>query len=368
MWKRFWPLVIGQVMCAGVAISAPAKPGAKGQARVVNYAPEASRFEVEQRLDNHERRIGHLEKVSGTPVVARRPPAEPPTRPAPAPVEPKRQTASTHTVKSGETAFSIARGHGISVSELMKANRLAASATIRPGQKLRIPGASAPPANTRPPGQQRYGHKPENPNPESRYTVREGDTISSLARHHGMTEQELMRRNGLKDPTKLQIGSVLRFPSAAPAPDHAEPDDPEAEVAESPKPLPDGWRWHHVNQGESLSQIAGRYGIDRRTIERVNDLTGGSAALREGVVLKIPPAEVASNERATPVANLQTRRWPAEGDESVLGYTVQKGDSVDSLAEEFKTTASIIRRLNRLGKSETLVAGRRIVVPNTIFE
>lgn len=57
----------------------------------------------------------------------------------------KRQKASLfHRVQKGDTAGSIARQHGVSLTSLIKANNLDKYATIYPKQKLRIPGQSRP--------------------------------------------------------------------------------------------------------------------------------------------------------------------------------------------------------------------------------
>jgi hypothetical protein len=51
----------------------------------------------------------------------------------------------------------------------------------------------------------------------------------------------------------------------------------------------------------------------------------------------------------------------------VLGYFVLKGDTVDSVAGQFGTDATTIRRLNGLGRTESLAPGRRIIVPNKVI-
>ena len=127
-------------------------------------------------------------------------------------------------------------------------------------------------------------------------------------------------------------------------------------------PLPAGWRWHTVERGESLSQVAARYGQDRSSLERANALQPG-APLPEGLKLKIPPQGVTLEPPATEV-----QRPPEGEDHRVLAYQVQKGDTLEGLAKTFATTPATLRSLNRLAPDETLASGRRIVVPNNLFQ
>jgi putative chitinase len=54
--------------------------------------------------------------------------------------------AEAHTVKKGDTAYSIAKSQGVDVKDLAKANKLDKDFTIAPGQKLVIPGKDKKPA------------------------------------------------------------------------------------------------------------------------------------------------------------------------------------------------------------------------------
>ena len=47
----------------------------------------------------------------------------------------------------------------------------------------------------------------------STYTVRHGDTLSSIARRFGLSYQELVRANGLRNPNRIYAGQTLRIPS-----------------------------------------------------------------------------------------------------------------------------------------------------------
>jgi membrane-bound lytic murein transglycosylase D len=194
-----------------------------------------------------------------------------------------------------------------------------------------------------------------------RHTVERGETVRALASRFGISEKEFMRLNGLKDATKLRAGAVVKYPLALTAAETAEAFAQDGgEPAEAP--LPNGWRWHTVERGESLSQVAARYGHDRSSLERANALQPG-AAIHEGLKLKIPPPGVTLEPPAT-----DAQRPPEGEDHSVLAYQVQKGDTLEGLAETFATTPGILRTLNRLTPGETLASGRRIVVPNNLFE
>jgi len=50
---------------------------------------------------------------------------------------------------------------------------------------------------------------------ETMHIVVRGDTIFSLSRTHGVTQDELMQRNGLTDPLQLRIGMRLSIPGNA---------------------------------------------------------------------------------------------------------------------------------------------------------
>jgi LysM repeat protein len=310
------------------------------------------------------------------PAMAQSTAARTPSSPVATPAVRRGETPTvsrgeTHTVRRGETPYAIARKHGLTVEQLLKANRLAAGATIQPGQKLIVskPGSRSAVAAAVPTATGGVGGKDgRGASGWGRHTVKSGETVRALAARFGLSQKELMRLNGLKDPTKLRAGAVVKYPVAAAIAEEAEPGGVEeaGEAVPTVPPenlLPTDWQWHAVQRGESLSQIAARYGHDRRSLEQVNALPSG-AFIHEGLQLKIPPpgALVAPAERIV-------AQRPAEGaDHSVLAYTVQKEDTVDSLAETFATTPAILRKLNRLAPEEPLLFGSRIVVPNNLFE
>lgn len=48
---------------------------------------------------------------------------------------------------------------------------------------------------------------------ETNYTVKEGDTLSSIANANGMSSTELATYNGITDANSLHIGQVLKIPT-----------------------------------------------------------------------------------------------------------------------------------------------------------
>ncbi|NMC68968.1 MAG: LysM peptidoglycan-binding domain-containing protein [Myxococcales bacterium] len=119
-------------------------------------------------------------------------------------------------VREGESLWSIARECGISVAALRRANDLEEDASIRPGQRLRIPpprgGSSSADATTT--GGDRStaatGRRPARAG--IRVEVRPGQTLSDLAREHGISVRSIQRANGIEDPDQVEAGRTLLIP------------------------------------------------------------------------------------------------------------------------------------------------------------
>lgn len=67
----------------------------------------------------------------------------------------------------------------------------------------------AKPAEAKPVVAKPAAAKPGN---EISHTVKAGETPYAIARKYGITPDQLMRHNGIKDPSKLKIGAVLKVP------------------------------------------------------------------------------------------------------------------------------------------------------------
>jgi murein DD-endopeptidase MepM/ murein hydrolase activator NlpD len=175
-------------------------------------------------------------------------PQPPYAEPAPVPRKTAYQPLSepagnTIEVQAGETLFSIARRHGVSVPALRDANNLTSDA-VRPGQRLTIPAgfqpapfggapavkapapdtadATPPPACQSVPAAKTLarplpgGVEPP-PGWEGRYTMKNGDSLYGIAFQHRTSLEELMRANNITDPTKVWSGTVLAVPQQAAA-------------------------------------------------------------------------------------------------------------------------------------------------------
>ncbi len=123
-----------------------------------------------------------------------------------------------YAVKKGDTLGSIASKHGVSVDDLLKANGLKHSSTLKIGQELTLPGgapAAKPEAAEKPAAK---SHKA--PEPEERtttYTAHRKDTVDSVARKFRTSPKELARLNPDMGK-KLHSGQKLVVPAkAAPA-------------------------------------------------------------------------------------------------------------------------------------------------------
>ncbi|WP_299038345.1 transglycosylase family protein [uncultured Pseudokineococcus sp.] len=142
-------------------------------------------------------RLGYGEaEKRGTPT----PPGGSVTPPPPSDPAP---SGSTYTVRSGDTLGSIAAANGTTWQRLFEANRdrLSNPNSIRVGQVLRLTGGSGGGGTTPAPS-------------GGSYTVRSGDTLSSIAAANGTTWRAIYdaNRDRLSNPNSISIGQVLRLP------------------------------------------------------------------------------------------------------------------------------------------------------------
>lgn len=114
------------------------------------------------------------------------------------------------------------------------------------------------------------------------YVVQAGDNPFVIAKKHGITMEELIQYNKIKDPKRLQIGTELKIPPGAgikpveeaPPPPPPEPEDPT-------------FTYHTVRAGENPNIIAKKYRVAEWDLMKLNAIEDPSK-LQIGARLKIP--------------------------------------------------------------------------------
>ena len=171
-----------------------------------------------------------------------------------------------YIVDNGDTLSGIARSKDSSVKEIMEFNNLS-SVKIKPGQDLKIPrdkiiktvsnnkstaGSAASKAE----------------NAQVYYTVRRGDTLSSIAARRNLPIEEIMNANNLNSDF-IKAGQELVLPIID---SKAVKNNSSAKIKEansSSKQIV-----HQVQRGDALSSIARMYGTNVDAIRRANNLSG----------------------------------------------------------------------------------------------
>ncbi len=123
-----------------------------------------------------------------------------------------------YKVQSRDTAYRIAKRHGITVAELQKINQLD-SAGFRPGVSILVPPKKAAVKNSRPKSQIASAGKAGKQKGRTvrvadaqTHCVKPGDTIWSIAKQYNLSPKEVLAVNGMTVSTAhLRPGDVVRL-------------------------------------------------------------------------------------------------------------------------------------------------------------
>ncbi len=131
----------------------------------------------------------------------------------------------THVVQPGENLFRISLRYGVSVQDIVTANRITNPNVIYVGQVLIIPVRGTTPTTPTPPTNPTTPVPPTNPTTpvppatgQTTYAVQRGDTLSAIARRFGVTVQAIASANNIANPNLIYVGQVLIIPGATSVP------------------------------------------------------------------------------------------------------------------------------------------------------
>lgn len=173
--------------------------------------------------------------------------------------------------------------------------------------------------------------------PAIRHTVAYGETLGGIAVDYQTSVKRIMRLNGMKD-SRIRSGQKLLVGGY-------EPNVKTARKKRSRATLPTAYR---VREGDTLSEIAQLYGVDREVIAHSNNINDADH-LRVGKTLTIPKPKTGARH-------------------SLTKYTVRVGDTLSHIALQFNVSLSKLKQMNPLlADASAILPGQRVIVPTLGF-
>ena len=170
---------------------------------------------------------------------------------------------------------------------------------------------------------------PEDPSKDYYYIIRETAPMQSLLVEYGFIDNANDRvklQNDLLNYVEAVVRAIAQY----------------AGVPYTP-PEGSGTNFYTVVKGDSLWSIARKFGVTVQQLRDANNLT--SDTLTVGQLLRIPTSGGTDN-----------------GTGGNVTYTVQKGDSLWSIASRYGISVNDLRRANNL-TSDTLSIGQVLIIP-----
>ncbi|MCZ7611324.1 MAG: LysM peptidoglycan-binding domain-containing protein [Ignavibacterium sp.] len=241
-----------------------------------------------------------------------------------------------HKIKRGETLGLIAAKYGVSVNQLRDWNNISGNKIVA-GKNLRVYSE----------GSSNYSSNIEKTNTITKnniykYKVKRGDNLGKIAEEFGVSISQIKKWNGLSD-NKLIAGRTIKIYSGTSS----------STYGDNTTKNTSNVNYYKVKPGDSIGEIAERYGVKISDIQNWNNLSGNK--ILAGNTLKIYSD---ANINDIPTENKTTIKSSKNNNQV---YTVKKGESLFSIAQRYNTSVAKLKSLNNL-KSNNIQAGQKLLV------
>lgn len=233
---------------------------------------------------------------------------------------PKETSWVRHTIRRGETVSTIASKYGVSQYAILEANNLRSS-RIYAGKSLIVPV----PLDRNYSSVKNDNYTANN----SIYVVRSGDTMWDIARAFGTSVSALRTANSIGRGSRIYVGQKLRIPATA-----AKLAQNSQSINSAPQVADRGsTKTYKVSRGDSLWEIARRYGTTTSYLRQLNGL-GRSSRIYPGQILKVT--------------------GNAGG---YVTHKVRRGETLGLIARKYRTTIAKIMAQNNIENPDQIQVG-----------
>ena len=179
----------------------------------------------------------------------------------------------SYTIKQGDNLYNIAKQYGMTLEELlnMPGNEHLRNNpnVVRPGQKVNVKKAS-PGSNS----------TTKTETEVEKYVVKSGDTLSKIAKEHGMSVQDLAADNNISDPNKIHVGQEIKVNNSS------NQRSSESASSKNTNSSRDSAGSYKVKSGDTLSSIAR---ANNTTVDKIvsdNNISNPDIKLMQVTALK----------------------------------------------------------------------------------
>ena len=192
-----------------------------------------------------------------------------------------------HTVKSGDTLYSIAKAYEVQENDIRECNpSVGDGLRIDQTVKIPVPASALIKANAEKKRKKDYIiHK-----------VKAGQTLYAIARDYNISVAQLREDNPSVNPQALAVDEALWIRRTAIG--SSTEQQAQAEIVEYTNNLnkatdDDGFDHHVVQPGETIYSLSRRYGITEAEFAKLNDVSQG---LKAGAIIRLPKLKSVEQE------------------------------------------------------------------------
>lgn len=171
------------------------------------------------------------------------------------------------------------------------------------------------------------------------YIVRRGDNLSKIARAFRTTPEAIAQLNNLHSKHQISVGQKLNIPGKS-----------------TSQPYTGQYFSYRIRRGDTLSKLAHRYGTSVGKICSFNGISRWTT-LYIGQELKIPGSAPSSTYASTGLSGSAS----SSGDYFI--HTVTRGQNLTYLAKKYNTSVNAICGMNGISKWSTLSIGQKLKIP-----